>query len=214
MYELLSRATIPFSCVSYSHTVYGRSAVQHELCKKVLKSLNSKSCKHHHKLWIMDDLLDSPVLQNIGKQIGVKSPGETPATLFSALPIMLYYRYTSIAIGNERSSNVGNLTWGPTSEDINHQWGKSEEAEFVFSEYIQHALITNVPYFSVLQPLYDALIFSVAASRVEAAMYTHSCNIIKPWCKRCPKCCYVWLMFMTMAQSALGCKNRDRGRGL
>ena len=25
---------------------------------------------------------------------------------------------------------------------------------------------------------------------------THSCNISKPWCKQCPKCCYVWLLYM------------------
>jgi hypothetical protein len=197
MYELLSRSGVPFSSVSYSHTVYGRSSLQHQLCDKVPKLLNSEYCKLHHKLCIMEDFLDSPVLESIGKQVGVKSfmEGETPASLFSSLPIVLYYRYTSIAIGNERGSNVGNLVWECTGEDINHQWGKSREAEILFGGYIQQALISNTPYFSVLQPLYDAVIFSVASNRLEAAICTHSCNIIKPWCKRCPKCCYIWLMF-------------------
>ena len=86
--------------------------------------------------------------------------------------------------------------WESTGEDINHQCEKSREAEILFSKYIQQALNSNASYFSVLQPLYDAVIFSVAASRFEAAIYTHSCNFVKPWCKRCPKCCYVWLMFM------------------
>jgi hypothetical protein len=80
MYELLSRTGIPFSCLSYSHTVYGRSALQRQLCDKVPKSLNSESCKHHHKLCIMEDLLDSPVLESIGKQVGVHG-----GSLFSSL---------------------------------------------------------------------------------------------------------------------------------
>ena len=206
MYELLSRTGIPFSCVSYSHSVYGRSVVQHRLCDKVLKLLNSESCKHHHKLCIMEDFLDSPVLESIGKRVGIESfmEGETPASLFSSLPIVLYYRYTSIAFGNERGSNAGNLVWESTGEDINHQWEKSKEAEILFSKYIQQALISNASYFSVLQPLYDAVIFNVAASRLEAAIYTHSCNFVKPWCKRCPKCCYVWLMFMAFFPCNLG----------
>ena len=198
VYELLARAGVPFSCVTYSHTIYGRSAVQQELSDKVLKMLHSDSFKRHHKQYILGDVLDSPVLASLGKQVGVKTfmEGETPASLFSAIPIALYYRYTSFAMGNERSSNVGNLVLEATGEEINHQWGKSTEAETLFSEYIQQALISNVQYFSVLQPLYDAVIFSIAESRVEAAADTHSCNLIKPWCKRCPKCSYVWLMFM------------------
>ena len=198
MYELLSRAGVPFSCMSYSHTIYGRSAVQQELSEKVLNLLHSDSFKRHHKQYILGDLVDSPVLESIGKQLGVRTfiEGETPATLFSAVPIALYYRYTSFAMGNERGSNAGNLVWEKTGEEINHQWLKSTEAEILFSEYIQQALLSNVPHFSVLQPLFDAVIFSVAESRQEASANTHSCNFIKPWCKRCPKCCYVWLMFM------------------
>ena len=72
-YELLSRAGIPFSCVTYSHTVYGRSAVQQELSSKVLKALDSESCRNQHELCILGDFLDSPVLESIGKQLGIKS---------------------------------------------------------------------------------------------------------------------------------------------
>ena len=86
----------------------------------------------------MEDFRDSPVLESVDKQVGVESfmEGETPASLFSSLPIMLYYRYTSIAFGNERSSNAGNLVWEHTGEDINHQWEKSSKAEILFSKYI------------------------------------------------------------------------------
>ena len=116
--------------------------------------------------------------------------------LFSVLPILLYYHYTNIGIGNERSTNDGNLLWERTGEIINNQWLKSKEPEILFGDYIRQALISNAHYFSLLQSVYDAVIFTVAGSRLPAATYTHSCNIVKPWCKRCPKCCYVWLMFM------------------
>ena len=198
MCELLSRADLPFSTLTFSHTVYGRSTVQQELCDKVLNALHSESSKHHHKLYILGDFLDSPVLDSIGKQVGVKSfiIGDLTGVLFSVLPILLYYHYTNIGIGNERSTNDGNLLWERTGEIINNQWLKSKEPEILFGDYIRQALISNAQYFSLLQSVYDAVIFTVAGSRLPAATYTHSCNIVKPWCKRCPKCCYVWLMFM------------------
>ena len=184
--------------MTYSHTVYGRSAVQQELSSKVLKALDSESCRNQHELCILGDFLDSPVLESIGKQLGIKSflLGELPAALFSVLPISLYYRYTNIGIGNERGSNAGNLVWERTGEDINHQWTKTQESVILLGEYIQKAIIKNTWHLSVLEPIYDVVILNIASTRLEATTYTHSCNFIKPWCKRCPKCCYVWLMFM------------------
>ena len=199
VHDLLSKAGIPFSTVTFSHTLFGRSAIQHDMCEKVLKVLHSETYQQHHKLSMLGDFLDSPVLESTGKKLGIKNShilDDLTGALFAALPITLYYRYTSIAIGNERSANVGNLVWERTGEEINHQWEKSKESEIIFCKYVQKALISNVQYFSVLQPIYDAVIFSVAASHLEAASFTQSCNLIKPWCKRCPKCCYVWLMFM------------------
>lgn len=35
--------------------------------------------------------------------------------------------------------------------------------------------------------------FSILACSLDAVPYTQSCNLKKPWCLRCPKCCYVWL---------------------
>ena len=29
-----------------------------------------------------------------------------------------------------------------------------------------------------------------------AVPQTHSCDSVKPWCRRCPKCAYVWLNYM------------------
>lgn len=56
--------------------------------------------------------------------------------------------------------------------------------------------IENFEYFSTLKSLYDLGIFNIACFDEEKIIYTHSCNINKPWCKRCAKCCYVWLGYM------------------
>lgn len=198
MMELLSRADIPFYSLSYSHTMYGCSTVQHQLNDVVLDSISPTRKARHHKLNVLDDLLDSPVLDSLGKSLGIKTfaEAETTASLFFALPILLYYRYTAIAIANERSANTGNLVWECTGEEINHQWVKSKEAELLLGSYVREALIRNAHYFSVLQPIHDVVIFNTAATRPDAIVHTHSCNIVLPWCKRCSKCCYVWLNFM------------------
>ena len=199
--ELLSRAGIPFSTMMYSHTLYGTSAFQHRLTDKVLESLRP-ACKgyaSHHMCWMLEDFCDSPALDSLGKQLGMKTlelSAEAPCGLFASLPIVLYYGYTAIAMGNERSANVGNLVWEETGEEVNHQWQKAKKSEILFRDYIHRALISNVQYFSTLASIHDLVIFSVAESRLDAIVHTHSCNFSKPWCKRCPKCCYIWLQFM------------------
>ena len=50
-------------------------------------------------------------------------------------------------------------------------------------------------FFSTLLPIHDTIIFRFLASHTSAIPFTHSCNFRKPWCLRCPKCCYVWLSY-------------------
>ena len=199
MYDLFSKAGIPFSTLTCSHTIFGRSTIQQQLSDKVLEKLQPHSKGHvNHKVCMLEDFLDSPVLLSLGKKLRIKSLilSEVPPTLFASLPVVLYYGYASIKMGNERSSNAGNLLWESTGEEINHQWQKANESEVLFCNYIQQELISNVHFFSALQPIHDAVIFSIAESCMDIAVHTHSCNMHKPWCKHCPKCCYVWLMFM------------------
>ena len=199
MYDLFSKAGIPFSTLTCSHTIFGRSTIQQQLSDKVLEKLQPHSKGHvNHKVCMLEDFLDSPVLLSLGKKLRIKSLilSEVPPALFASLPVVLYYGYASITMGNERSSNAGNLLWESTGEEINHQWQKANESEVLFCNYIQQELISNVHFFSALQPIHDAVIFSIAESCMDIAVHTHSCNMHKPWCKHCPKCCYVWLMFM------------------
>jgi len=193
--NLLKTANISYSSLAYSASIYGTQAQQHQLIDQLL---DTHMPQHRHKMYVFDDLMDAPIVELDGQQLGIKSltAAETPSSIFAALPLMLQHGYQYMVLAHERSANVGNLIWDKTGEDVNHQWGKSYEAEKLLNNYIQTALIKNIAYFSVLQPIYDVLIFAGLQKQQTTIAQTHSCNVSKPWCKRCPKCCYVWLNYM------------------
>ena len=192
--KLLERARIPYSLFAYSSSVYGTQQHQHDLIKRLLK--HGTQC-NHHALWVFDSFIDSPVLQ-LYPQYTSKSikSAETPSSIFGSLPIVLQHGYHHIALGHERSADAGNLIWEETGEEVNHQWGKSFEAEVLINNYIQNELISNFSYFSLLKPMYDVVIFNLLKLDIEGVSDTHSCSIQKPWCCKCAKCAYVWLNYM------------------
>ena len=121
---------------------------------------------------------------------------ETPSSIFTAIPLALQHGYLYFSLGHERSADTGQVFWEKTGEDVNHQWGKSLEAEELLNNYVQENLVSNLTYFSILKPIYDVMIFNLLRQDLDAVPYTHSCNEAKPWCKKCPKCAYVWLNYM------------------
>ncbi|HEY5949477.1 MAG TPA: hypothetical protein VIV40_28480, partial [Kofleriaceae bacterium] len=144
--------------------------------------------------WIVDDFLDSPVVR-LRPDLGVQSllAAETPASVFAALPIALARGYRGLVVAHEASANAANLDWD--GEPVNHQWGKSWEAERLLDRYVRDHLVSNVRYFSVLAPVHDEVIFELLTRDADLAPLTHSCNVRKPWCGECAKCAYVWLQF-------------------
>lgn len=190
MAKLLERAGLPFATLGYSHSVYGPAAPQHAL----LDRLGPVTARvRAEKQWVIDDILDSPV-PLIMPELGARSihAAETPASVFAAIPLALARGYRGLVVGHEASANRGNFTWGKTGEVVNHQWGKSWEAERLLDEYIG-SLVQDLRYFSLLQPIHDEVIFELLARDAALASLTHSCNVAKPWCGRCAKCAYVWL---------------------
>lgn len=159
--------------------------------------LDHGSPRHRRRLWIFDDFLESPVLQ-LGLDDGPKTltAAETPSSIFTAIPFALQHGYLYFSLGHERSADTGQVFWKKTGEDVNHQWGKSLEAEELLNNYVQENLVSNLTYFSILKPIYDVMIFNLLRQDLDAVPYTHSCNEAKPWCKKCPKCAYVWLNYM------------------
>lgn len=191
--RLLEQLEIPYSSFSYSHSIYGQAAPQHQLINSLLDFLTPRV---RHRQWVYDDFLDSPVL-SLRPEFGVETitAAETPSSIFAALPLALANGYSFIALGHERSADAGNLRWETTGEEVNHQWGKSLEAELLLQDYVTSHLVSTVTYASVLKPVYDVVIFNELNRHLDAVGATHSCNVQKPWCERCAKCAYVFLNY-------------------
>lgn len=192
---------IPYASFAYSNSIYGTAQKQHRIINRLLEGLKPKKI---HRQYVYDSFVDCPILE-IDKKIASKAitAAETPSSIFASLPIVLSEGYRYIALGHEKSANVGNLIWDKTGEDVNHQWGKSYAAEMLINNYIQENLIDNFSYFSILQPIYDVVIFNLLRENIDLVPQTHSCNIEKPWCKKCAKCAYVWLNYMAYLPTKL-----------
>lgn len=180
-----------YNSLVYSTSFYGRQEPQHQLANRLLAHLKPA---HQRRQWIADDFVDFPVLR-LRPDFHAKTitAAETPSSIFNALPYALQYGYRYLCLAHERSADAGQLFWDAIGEEVNHQWGKSFEAEKLINTYVKRHLVANCEYFSILKPLYDLAIFDRLRSYQSAVPATHSCNISKPWCMRCPKCLYVWL---------------------
>ncbi|MDJ0737740.1 MAG: hypothetical protein QNJ47_27410 [Nostocaceae cyanobacterium] len=188
--KMLQEADIPFASMQYSHSVYGKADIQHNLISGVLEHVNPIQ---KHKISIYDDFIDYPFLHlYFPDNSGITVP-ETPVSIFESLPIILNEGYKYLSLAHEKSANTGNLFWEKLGKEVNHQWGKGYEAEQELNQFIQENLLSNFTYFSILQPIYDFRIFKNLTKYPEVLPKIHSCNIQKPWCKKCPKCAYVWL---------------------
>lgn len=187
--KLLEEAELSFATLGYSSSVYGTAPAQHTLIDRLVKHT---ATVQHHRQWIFDDFPDAPVLV-LHPELNIKSlcAAETPASIFGALPIILQQGYRYMVLAHEKSADKGNMVWEKTGEEVNHQWGKSYEAELLLNQYIKQHLVSNCQYFSLLKPIHDVLIFNILRNYPEAVLTTHSCNVQKPWCFRCPKCAYV-----------------------
>lgn len=189
----LEEAGLSYASYAYAHSTYGRHAPQHALLDGLLDHLMPTERARH---WVFDDFLDSPVLA-LRPELGVRTltAAETPSSLFGALPLALDRGYTDLLVGHERSADVANLVWDRTGEAVNHQWGKSLEAEALLRAYVDAELLPGTSYASLLKPAHDVLIFTALTESLAAVPATHSCNVDKPWCRRCAKCAYVWVNY-------------------
>lgn len=198
--KMLQEAEIPFASMQYSHSVYGTADAQHNLIGEVLSQVNPIK---KHLISIYDNFIDFPFLKlYFHKNSGITAP-ETPVSIFESLILMLNGGYNYLCLAHEKSANTGNLFWEDIGKEVNHQWGKSFEAEKILDQFIRDNVLSNFKYFSILQPIYDFRIFQNLINYPEVLPKIHSCNIKKPWCKKCPKCAYVWLGLMAFSKPDL-----------
>ncbi|HEY0515507.1 MAG TPA: hypothetical protein VGD00_00180 [Solirubrobacteraceae bacterium] len=189
--KLLERAGLPFATLGYAHSIYGPAEPQHALLDRIA---GQTARTRAERQWVIDDLLDAPIAR-LRPGLGVKYilAAETPASVFATVPLALARGYRGLVVAHEASANTGNLEWN--GEVVNHQWGKGWDAEQLLDGYLRRALVAELRYFSVLQPVHDEVIFELLTRDAALAALTHSCNLKKPWCGACAKCAYVWLQF-------------------
>jgi hypothetical protein len=192
--RLFERADEKYSIFHYSHSIYGNPKKQEQLIQNLTEITEEQD---YHPIEIEEEFLSEnqkQILKN--SDSATICDAETPKSLFWVLPIMLENNYKFVSLGHEKSADTGNFYWESEDREVNHQWGKSYEAEKIYRKYIRTNLVKNIDFFSVLKPIYDYLIFHLLKKDEEHIKRTHSCNIKKPWCKRCPKCAYVWMNLM------------------
>jgi UDP-N-acetyl-alpha-D-muramoyl-L-alanyl-L-glutamate epimerase len=194
--KLLEQANLPFATMQYAHSCYGKADSQHKLISQVSDAVNAV---YKHKISIFDDFMEFPLFSLYFPNNSGIVAAETPASIFISLPLMLAQGYTQLCLAHEKSANTGNLFWPAIGKEINHQWGKGFVAEKLINKYIRNNLIDNFNYFSILQPLHDIRILQHFSQYPQFIAKIHSCNVHKPWCKKCPKCAYVWLGLMAYA---------------
>jgi len=111
------------------------------------------------------------------------------------------YSYKYVVVGNEHSSNFGNLKY--RGQTINHQWSKSAEFENLLQEYTRKFITPDITYFSLLRQFYEIRIAKMFAQHKKYFSVFSSCNrnfrVAKTrpdslWCGECPKCAFVFLM--------------------
>lgn len=145
----------------------------------------------------------SPELIELNKREDVYN-GHIPITGIYAFCLALcavLYGYNKVAMGNERSANVGNLI-RDDNFIINHQWSKSLEFEKEFNDFAQTYLLKNFTYFSMLRPLSELDIARRFAMLSDYHQVFTSCNKafkidkdkrLERWCGECDKCRFVFL---------------------
>jgi UDP-N-acetyl-alpha-D-muramoyl-L-alanyl-L-glutamate epimerase len=198
--KTLEEATIPYAAFQWGRSEYGRFEYQHSLSSKLFDHLNPTKL---HRISIYDDFTDGVYMQIYTPQLQSPFTLGTPECIFAALPIILQEEYTYLSFGNEKSADTGNLYWADLGQEVNHQWIKSFDAEVMFDQFIRQQFIRNHHYFSLLKPIYDYRIFKNLMRYPDALPDLHSCNIEKPWCKKCPKCAYVWLNYLANFETQL-----------
>jgi len=191
--KILEKANMNFSLFQWARSEYGKFDYQYNLSSKLCKHITPKEI---HPIIIYDDFTDGIFVKRYYPNLAPPFTLGTPECIFEALPIILDKNYHYLTFGNEKSSDTGNLFWEDLGREVNHQWIKSFEAETLFNSFIRNHLISNFNYFSLFKPIYDFRIFQKVSQYPEALPDMHSCNIYKPWCKKCPKCAYVWLGYL------------------
>ncbi len=111
------------------------------------------------------------------------------------------YGFDAVAMSNERSASVAQLTW--KGLEVNHQYSKSLDFERRFDELVSREVLPGLRYFSFLRPLSELAIAAAFSRQPAYFPVFRSCNRAfhldahqraTYWCCDCPKCRFVFLV--------------------
>jgi hypothetical protein len=192
--KLLEEAGIDYAMFQHARSEYGRLDTQHQLQRKVIKHL--PKTLREHPISVFDDYTDAILASLYNPSLtGECMQGHPcqvgwPEMIFEALPFVLLHNYQGFVLGNERSADANQANW---HQPVNHQWIKSNAACMLLNDFIQQNLLADFSVFSLLKPIHDQRIYQKLANYPDVLPSIHSCNVTKPWCKKCAKCAYVWV---------------------
>ena len=211
--KLLEEAGFPVHVFQHARTEYGPFSHQHQMQKNFFPHIDAlnrnKGGKGRvHEISIIDDFTDGSMMALLNPDLrgeailGHPCQVGWPEMVFEALPFTLVHGYAGFSLGNERSADSAqvdaerNLLDG--GREVNHQWLKSFEACWALRGFLRANLAQGIEVFSLLKPVHDYRIYRLLRRYPAVLPDIHSCNIVKPWCRRCPKCAYVWINLVAM----------------
>jgi len=143
--------------------------------------------------------LDEQLFEDHPERYGGHIPISGVYAWLGLLMAVLYgWRY--VVVGNEYSSNFGNLVY--KGKAINHQWSKTEEFEQLLQNYIRLTVTPDVTYFSLLRPFYEIRVVEMFTKYQKWLPHFSSCNRScagrgegdTRWCCQCAKCAFMFLL--------------------
>ncbi len=145
-------------------------------------------------------ILDKQLLSPIEGSYNGHIPVSAIYSLIGYL-LALLYDFSYVVVGNEHSSNFGNVLY--QSVEINHQWSKSVEYEKSFQSLARSSLSSDITYFSLVRPFYELRIVEQFVKYPQYFDQFSSCNKVfrlqnpnkTRWCGECPKCVFVFMLF-------------------
>lgn len=176
----------------------GDAALQERLLSR-LSSDNGERDVARVRTSVRDNFFDCPESEFLANGVtcrhykGDFMVGHT-ANYAGYFPLIVAGGYTRVLFSIEKSADVPQVYWD--GEPINHQWCKSAEYRDISRQMFRN--LTGFDYFSGFESpiagLYDFGIYRIIANSPAELVRTHSCNYHKPWCRRCTKCLFCYLM--------------------
>jgi UDP-N-acetylmuramoylalanine--D-glutamate ligase len=163
------------------------------ICEEIIKTIGKPSVKIKR---IIDPKLFEEHIGSYNGHVPISAIFAFIGLLSAAL-----YKYKFVMVGNEQSSNFGNLKY--KGEIINHQWSKSSEFEGMLQSYTRKFITKDITYTSVLRQYHEIRIAKMFAKLKKYHCLFSSCNrsfrVHKErtgtlWCCECPKCAFVYLV--------------------